>query len=170
MTTRNLSAPAKYPRTVLVPLVLLALAAAGVGARSHLAGNPAVRSADDSPEACIARLLAAEKACDVRAYLDCFDTTQCDKFRVAWKDAPRSRVAGELRAACDGLAGQALTNMEFADADHVSLVLERIHKDHTARQKIVLCRESQKWRIAELAPLDWHAPAIPYGTPVSVSR
>jgi hypothetical protein len=59
-----------------------------------------------------------------------------------------------------------MTDVTFADPDHATLVLERIHKDHTRRQQVTLVRDSGRWQIADLSAPDQQTPAIPYGTPV----
>lgn len=169
MTSRVSRDSRVFHRLVPVSAIVLALAAVGFSIRAQRIVNPAQAAADDLPADCITRLLAAERAGDVSAYLDCFAVPQRDRLRATWSDAPPGRTAAELQSASAGLAGHALTDEKLTAANQASLVLERIYKDHTTRQTVVLSREDGNWRIAELSDARWQTPAIPYGAPVSAN-
>lgn len=153
-------------RLLIVPLAAALLGAAVFASlRPRFEPQP-VSAADDSPEACVGRLLAAEERGDSAAYLDCFILPQREKLAALWRGRSPSQIAAELRDQSAGMVGRALTELSLADPDHARLVLERIGKDHTRRQEVSLSRERGTWRIAELAAADWQTPPIPYGTPV----
>lgn len=123
-----------------------------------------------SPEACLAQMLAAEQSGDLAAYLECFSNAARDELRAGWTDASRVRIVHELQSSSAGLAGRAVTQLEFDPPDHAALVLERIYKDHAARQKFRFTRREGRWQIDAPPVSDWKAPAIPYGTPVTSGR
>ena len=162
--------PAARHRLLLVPLAAALLAAAVFASRGlRLAPQPAV-AAEDSPAACIDRLLAAEERGDSHAYLDCLAVPEREQLEALWKGRSPSQIAAELREQSTGMVGRVLTDLSLPDADHARLVLERISKDHTRRQTVSLSREAGTWRVAELSTSDWQTPAIPYGTPVFKAR
>ena len=154
-------------RALLLSALCLALAAIGFAFRPQPGGNSIPALPDDSPAQCIVRLLAAEKAGDVRAYLDCFAAPLRDRLQAGWGDTPMNRTAGELQSSFAGMAGHALTDEKFTPPNQASLVLERIHKDHTVRQTITLRQEAGIWRVVELSDAEWQTPTVRYGTPVS---
>jgi hypothetical protein len=122
--------------------------------------------ADDTPAACIARLLSAEERGDARDYLDCFAAGERENLETLWQGRSDSQRAAELQSRFAGLVGRALTDLAFPDPDHAALILERISKDHIERQQMTLVRTDSQWQIATLSTSDWKTPAIPYGTPV----
>lgn len=166
-----MNAPRPISRPFLIlPAVLLVCGGLALIARSRPADQRKVGPSETSPEECIARMLAAERAGDVAEYLGCLSEPERANFESLWRERPESQVARELRDRAAGLVGHAISNVELEGSDRASLVLERIEKDHTARQRIDLCLTKQGWQIARLAAPDWQAPTIPYGTPVFTPR
>ena len=162
--------PATRREFIILPIVLFIIGGLAVVSRSRpVSSQPAssqLTLADDSPQACIARLLAAERTGDVSAYLACFAEEQRAALRTSWRQRPDRQLAAELRERSAGLVGHAVSDVEFVEPDRASLILERIEKDHTERQHLDLSRLAGRWQIAKLDAPDWHRPAIPYGTPV----
>jgi hypothetical protein len=115
-------------------------------------------------------LLAVEKQGDVRGYLSCFGAARRAELEIQWKDRPTAQIARELRERAAGLVGHAVTGVELFGPDRAALVLERIEKDHIERQRVELSRTHGRWEITRLSPADWQLPAVPYGTPVFVSK
>jgi hypothetical protein len=157
-------------RLLILPAAVLILGAAVFIARTPRVELRSAAPADDSPEACVARLIGAEQRGDSRAYLDCFAPSRRTKLETLWQGRLQSHIAAELRDQPATLVGRAVTDVTFTDVDHAKLVLERIHKDHTRRQEIKLVRDAGRWQIAELSTPDRQTPAIPYGTPVFTPR
>lgn len=157
-------------RILLIVVALLIVGALLFAVRTAGVESHSAPQADDSPEACIARLLSAEERGDSRAYLECFTDPQQRKLEITWQGRAPSQIATELRSQFAGLVGRATTDLKFADPDHAGLVLERIKEDHTERQQVILIREGGRWQIESLSKPDWQAPAIPYGTPVFAPR
>jgi hypothetical protein len=159
-------------RALILPVALLILGACVVIARTpRRESQPAPPPAeDDSPGACVARLLAAEASGDSRAYLDCFSRSQRTKLELVWQGRSTTEISTELRRQSAGLVGSAVTDVTFADPDHADLVFERIHKDHTARQQMNVVRDGGRWQIAELSTPNRQTPTVPYGTPVFAPR
>jgi hypothetical protein len=60
--------------------------------------------------------------------------------------------------------------VELLEPGRAALVLERIEKDHTERQRVELSRNEGRWEITRLSPADWQTPTTPYGTPVFASK
>ncbi len=158
--------PAKSRRLLILPAALLLLGAAVGLARRPRAESQRERPMDDTPEACISRLLAAEERGDSRAYLECFVPPRRGKVETAWQGRSPAEVAAELHSQSAGLVGRVVTDLEFSDPHHAGLTLERIHKDHTRRQHVELACEGGPWQIVDLSTPDSQTPAIPYGTPV----
>jgi hypothetical protein len=155
---------------LILPAALLILGVCAVIARTPRVESAATTREGDTPEGCISRLLAAEQRGDMRAYLDCFTLTQRAKFEAHWQRRSQTQIAAELRNPSAGLVGRAVTDVTFADPEHARLVLERIHKDHTRRQQVILIRDNGHWLVADLAAPEHQTPAIPYGTPVFTPR
>jgi hypothetical protein len=151
---------------LIFPAALLILGVCAVIARSPRVEPAATPREGDTPEGCVSRLLSAEQHGDMRAYLDCFTLTQRARFKAVWQGRSQSQIGAELQKHSAGLAGRAVTDVTFTDSDHASLVLERIHKDHTRRQQVALVRDERRWLVADLAEPEHRTPAIPYGTPV----
>jgi hypothetical protein len=149
-----------------LPAALLILGAAVFIARTPRVESRATPVEDDSPEACVARLLAAEQRGDMRGYLDCFALPRRTELETLWQGRSQTEIAAELRDQCAGLVGRAVTDVKLSDPDHARLVLERIHKDHTTRQPVTFVRDAGRWRIADLSAPDRHTPSVAYGTPV----
>lgn len=160
---------AALQRLLLWPSALLIAGAALYAARGSRHESSQTK-ADDSPQACIVHLLAAEERGDSRAYLECFCLARREELEALWKDRQRSQVEAELRGRFAGVVGRAITDLKFADTEHAKLVLERISKDRTERQHVQLVRDGGRWRIAALSAPDWQTPDIPYGTPVFTPR
>jgi hypothetical protein len=146
------------------------LGAVIAASRSQRVDSTASSTADDSPELCVARLLAVEKQGNVRGYLSCFGAARRAELETQWKDRSPTQIASELRERAAGLVGHAVTGVEFPEPDRAALALERIEKDHIERQRVELSRTDGRWEISRLSPADWQTPAIPYGTPVYVSK
>jgi hypothetical protein len=156
-------------RLLILPAALLILGTVLVVARNRGVERRSP-STEDSPEACIARLLTAEKSGDSRAYLDCFALSQKKKLEMVWQGQSQSQIAVDLCNQSAGLLGQAVTDVKFTDSDHAGLVLERIHKDYALRQDVELARDGGRWRITGLSAPERQTPAVPYGTPVFTPR
>jgi len=156
----------RQSRTVIIlPIVLMILGGLVVLSHSRPASSqPALTN--DTPEACVARLLAAERAGALTDYLECFSEQQRTELHASWQAQTDRQTIAELRDRSSGLVGHAISDLEFAAPDRASLVLERIEKDHTARQRIDLQQIDGRWLITKLATADWQRTAIPYGTPV----
>ena len=155
---------------ILIPVVMLVLGGAVAVSRSQRVDSTASSTTDDSPELCMARLLAVEKQGDVRGYLSCFGAARRAELEAQWKDRSPTQIARELRERAAGLVGHAVTGVELLEPDRAALVLERIEKDHIERQPVELSRTDGHWEITRLSPADWQTPAVPYGTPVFVSK
>jgi len=155
----------KWRRHIILPIVLTIIGGLVIVSRSPPASSQPA-PADDNPESCISRLLAAERTGDTRAYLACFSGPQQAKFIALWRSQTDRQTVTELRDRSAGLVGHALSGRESTSPDRASLVLERIEKDHTARQRVELQRIDGRWLITRLATADWRRPSIPYGTPV----
>jgi hypothetical protein len=165
----RISMSASHSRTrsiVIFPAALVILAAVVAIARQPRPGSHSAIPQDDSPETCVARLLAAERQGNFGAYLECFTESQRARLETIWHDRSPREVAAELQERSAGLVGQAVTAVVLAAPDRASLVLERIEKDHTERQFVDLTRDSGRWQIAKLSAGDWQSPTIPYGAPV----
>jgi hypothetical protein len=150
---------------IILPLVVGIIGGLTLISRSRPASSQPA-AADDSPESCIARLLAAERAGDMPAYLACFSEPQRTDISASWRAQTGRQTAAELRDRSAGLVGHAVSDVKHAAPDLASLILERIEKDHTARQLVDLERSDGRWLITKLTTSDWQRPAIPYGTPV----
>ncbi len=148
--------------------MLMLGAAIAVSRSQHVTGQPA--ATDDSPELCVARLLTVEKQGDVGGYLSCFGAAPRAELEIQWRDRSPAQIAAALRSRSAGLVGQAVTNIQLIEPHRAALMLERIEKDHIERQRIELARTDGRWEITRLSPADWRTPAIPYGTPVFVSK
>jgi hypothetical protein len=157
-------------RALIIPAALLILGACIVIAHPPTVESRLAMPEDDSPEACVARLLAAEQRGDVRAFLDCFAPSRRTKLETLWQGRSQSRIAAEVQSQSVGMVGRAVTEVTFPDPDHARLVLERIHKEHTLRQRIEFVRTDGHWQIADLSAPEHETPAIPYGTPVVTPR
>ena len=160
---------------IILPIVLATIGGLIAASRSRPASSRPASSqptgsqsmdADDSPQFCITRLLAAERSGDTNAYLSCFAEEQRTALQASWRQRPNRQTAAELRDRSTGLVGHAVSDVEFVEPNRASLIFERIEKDHTERQRIDLARVAGRWQIAKLASADWHRPAIPYGAPV----
>jgi hypothetical protein len=149
-----------------LPAALLIVGAAVFIARIPRVESRATPVEDDSPEACVARLLSAEQRGDVRGYLDCFALPRRTELETLWQGRSQSEIAPELRDQSAGLVGRAVTDVKLSDPDHARLVLEWIHKDHTTRQSVTLVCDGGRWQIADLSAAEHQAPSVPYGTPV----
>jgi hypothetical protein len=155
---------------ILLPVAMLIFGAAVAMSRSQRVDSTASSTTDDSPELCVARLLAVEKRGDVRGYLSCFGAARRAELETEWKDRPPAQIARELRERAAGLVGQAFTGVELLEPGRAALMLERIEKDHIERQRVELSRTDGRWEITRLSPSDWQTPVVPYGTPVFVSK
>jgi hypothetical protein len=168
------SDPATRRAFVILPIVLATIGGLIAASRSRPAGSQQAGSqltlADDSPQSCITRLLAAERSGDTNAYLSCFSEEQRTALQTSWRQRPNRQTSAELRYRSAGMVGHAVSDVEFAEPDRATLILERIEKDHTERQRVDLSRRAGRWQIAKLAAADWQRPAIPYGTPVFTPR
>lgn len=153
-----------------MPVALLALGAAIAISRVQHFAPPQAATADDSPESCVARLLAFETQGDVSGYLSCFGAARRAELETGWQHLSGAQRAAELRSRSAGLVGQAITEVEILKPDRATLVLERIEKDHTERQRVELSRTVEHWEITRLSPAEWQTPEVRYGTPVFVSK
>jgi hypothetical protein len=139
--------------------VVAALVAAS-GARQ----SPVARGApDDTPEACVARLIAAEGAGDRADYLACFVEARHPAISAGWRGRPAAHVAADLRDRASDLTGYAVTDVSVSASEQATLVLERIYRERHARQRVHLVREAGGWRIDELGPAESQTPAVRYG-------
>jgi hypothetical protein len=159
-----------FRRVLILASVLLILGGAVFITRTPRVESRSATPPDDSPEACIARLLAAEQRGDSHAYLDCFMLPRRKDLETLWQGRSQSQIAAELQRQSAGMVGRAVTDLTFADPDRGRLVLERIHKDHTRRQRVALVRDKGRWQIADLSTPDRQIPAVPFGTPVFTPR
>ncbi len=150
----------------LLPIVVAIIGALTLASRSRPASPQPSLPPGDSPESCITRLLVAERAGAVNEFLDCFSPQLRTELRETWRAQGDRQAVAELRERSAGLVGHAISDLDLAPPDRASLILERIEKDHTARQRVELQRIDGRWLIAKLATADWQRPAIPYGTPV----
>jgi len=150
---------------IILPIVFMIIGGLVLISRSGPASSHSA-PADDTPESCISRLLAAERKADLPAYLECFAERQRAELRASWPAQSDRQTAAELRDRSAGLVGHAVSDVELATPDRASLILERIEKDHSERQRVDLQRVDGRWLIVRLASGAWQRPAIPYGTPV----
>jgi hypothetical protein len=155
---------------ILLPVAVLILGAAIAVSQSQRVVSTPAPITEDSPEICVVRLLVVEKQGDVDGYLSCFDAARRSELETRWRDRSPAQIAAELRERGAGLVGQAVTDIQLVNPDRATLVLERIEKDHVERQRVELTRTDGRWKIARLSTADWQTPAIPYGTPVFISK
>jgi hypothetical protein len=155
---------------ILLPVALMVIGAAIAVSRSQRVVSRPATVTDDSPESCVARLLAVEKQGDARGYLNCFDAARRAELKTLWRERSPAQIAAELRDRAAGLVGQAVTGVELLKPDRASLTRERIEKDHIDRQRVELSRTDGRWEITRFSPVDRQTPAISYGTPVFVSK
>ena len=153
-----------YRHLLLLPLALLIAIASLLAVRSSGIEPQYEHLADDTPDACITRLLSAEEHGDAKAYLDCFTRAEREKLEANWRDP--SQLASNLSGRKTGVVGCALTGLELIDANQAELVIERISDDHVTRQPVSLIQNGGRWFVANLSTPERHEPAIPYGTSV----
>lgn len=150
----------------ILPLALVVLAAAVVAER-RLVSGPALPNVAESPEECMAGLIEAEKRGDLSAYFDRFAPTYREEMIAKWGDQSADEVSRALRERSEQLVGHVVIDVEVGEpAGHASLVLERIERGRTQRQRVMLVRIAGRWKIDELTAGDVQAQPIPYGTPV----
>ena len=136
----------KSRRLLLVPIALLVLGAVLVVARTPRVESRPEPQADDSPEACVNRLLAAEERGDARAYLDCFAPLPRAELETVWQGRSPAEIAAELRRQSAGLVGRAVTDVKFTDPDHARLVLHR-DLDRLARHPPLAVQVDERLRV-----------------------
>lgn len=158
---------AHYRHLLLLPLALLIAIASLLAVRTSGIEPPSERLVDDSPEACITRLLSAEVHGDVGAYLDCFSQAEHSRLGAKWQSYSQSQIASEVLGYSSDLVGKAITNLNYEGADRAGLTIERIKVDRVGHQEARLIREHGWWQVATLSAVNWRRPSIPYGTPVS---
>jgi hypothetical protein len=161
--------------------VLAALIAASLLVQSRRPPETNVPSSSgrkklQTPEACIAAAIAAEKSGDFRAYVNCFTGESQAKLQSRAK-TKTEEMANELRRGSADLTGFSISEIRFSDSSagvksgapvvkSATLVVQRIFRQFDERQRVRLLEIDGNWQIVQITPLDRVTPPVPYGTPV----
>jgi len=138
-----------------------------MAAAAHRAVAPATPVADDDPEGCCYRMLSAQRAGDVQAYLDCF-TGELRQLRTEQLQRKSAEAqSAELRERALALTGQVTRDLQLSEPNRATLVLERVFTQHSERQQVALRLTDGGWKISSVQDLGRIESRIPYGTPVS---
>ncbi len=127
--------------------------------------------AADTPESCLTSMVTAAQRGDVAAYLDCFTGAMRDELAIQAK-GPSSQpfdaadFAEQLKTSIAGLKGIASERDGSDRLDQMKLVLERLYARHNEKHLVTLRRESDRWRISQMARVGAAVPPVEYGTPV----
>ena len=126
------------------------------------AASDAQSNAEDSPLACVTRMIAAAQAGNVATYRACFTGQPLKEL----SSAEGADNGATLRQSVADLLGYATHDLEMASDGRARLVLERIHAGYNDVQRVDLYLENGRWKIDRIERLDRPTPEIPYGTPI----
>lgn len=110
------------------------------------------------PADCVTALMLAQQAGDRDAQRNCLAGPLLNSRQ--WDSSTRTVDAG-------GLAGFAITDVDYPASHEATLVLERVYRAGSQRDRVRLRETDDGWKIVELTALGRFAQAIPYGTPVT---
>lgn len=147
---------------LFVPLLLIIALVLRID-RKDAAAAPQVFA---DPAECVTAFILAEQAGDRDAQLGCFAGPLFDGRQ---SDSAKTSSTPDGHRPTGKLAGFAITELDYAGPNAATLVLERVYRQGSQRDRVRLRKADDGWKIVELTALGQFAQPIPYGTPVSAT-
>jgi acyl-coenzyme A synthetase/AMP-(fatty) acid ligase len=145
--------------TVLVLAAALSIALVRKGARRVAPPPPEPRDA-------VYAMLAAARAGDVKAYLDCYTGPTEEALRQTVKESTPSVFAKYLRDSQAAVKGVAVSDPQKTGDREATLRVEYVYQDRNESQTLSLEKVATRWKIARVDNAARVPVLIPYGTPV----
>ena len=119
-------------------------------AQAQTADEPAPsRSSEDSgpePQDCIQRMFVAAEQGNIEDYLDCFSGQERERLQQQLDGQPPDQFAAALVQAIQPLKGHAVHEAKI-QGNQAQLLVERVYASRNERQRYILVRDSDQWRI-----------------------
>jgi hypothetical protein len=124
----------------------------------------------EEPENVIWRLLDHSRAGSVDRYMDCFTGSMRQQLEVTARGMSLPRFAEYLKESIEKVKGVAVYDVQRSGEAAATLVIEYVYQDQNERQRMILRKEGESWRIESAEPSRRIQPVIPYGKPVTEAQ
>lgn len=140
--------------------LLIAGRARQVGLKTAVDGKP------NSVEAAVTNLISAAQSGNEAAYRACLVDDVAGVELASSSQSGPAIFASDLRVHRSDLTGHVISDVNQTENSSASLVLELVFRRENVRYQLQMRKVGDRWKVANLAPLNRFQPEIPYGTPV----
>jgi hypothetical protein len=155
--------------TAAILAAMIVLGSRPVAPTAPAVNEAAVEAVPTPAEDAVRALIQAGDTGDVAGYLEAF--ADPIRARLAREVEARGRQAfvDDLRRAAGARKGHAVFAAEPDGDNAARVVVETIYPDRNERQTYRVVRESDDWRVAEVATVRTLLPSAPFGAPANPS-